>query len=728
MSGKKSGTMFLTAGCLAAAMALPGCQDWPLRTNAVLPLDAHGQIKPAAPQVADRAAERAVLARSVETDRQGRAHSVWVHAIEAEPYRWQYRNLEELMNRPADQRVDFRRAAADADPIVAANAAIALGRLGDAAAVEPLARAVRMPTLPLPMRCAAAESLAALNTAKAAVALRGLLDQYQGSGKGSVALPELHAELLRGLAKHAEPADDAYFERGLASASVEVKLAAMSRWKSGGELPKEAVALRGHSDPRVRAAVLDAMNRACHPDIVARAIEATNDTDLNVRLTAIRCLGAHAAEDETAQAKLRSLLDKTQTEWIRTAAVAALAEAHCRDLVLNAVEDESWRVRQKVAESLATLGSSPPHPVAVVHKLLRDPSSQVQQQAVRSLGAWPVAAGGPLLLDALESTSLGVRRDAAATFADLLTSRATEMRPFPFDAAPQQRTAALETLRAQFRQEFPQTVALASATSPAKAASTDGEQRQIDEWIEQLGSPEVIQRRRVSGELARQAVKQPLSAAAVERIYARSAAEPDALVWQNLLAAAAHGGPMARQLAYAGLSHASAEVRRRACELLAQEPSMEHARALLATLDDKNATVVVAALRALGAAGRLDNPEPVRRLLGSSHSLIVLEAALTLTRMGDRAGLAALERLAYSSDPQVQCQAAEAIGQWADPSLVPALVRLLDAPVSVQRAALAALPRCAGQDIAALGQPPRNTSERITRWKNWAAKRMTKVE
>jgi HEAT repeat protein len=693
------------AAAWAVALLCAGCQ-WMPGAVPVRPL-----ALDAAPQ-AGAAADREVLARSVAPDPRGTPQSVWVHAIDAVPYRWRYAHLEEMVARPAPQRPDFRRAAADADIVVATNASIALSRVGDASAVGALERAARTATLPMPMRCAAIEGIASINAPSAAHALRGLLQQYQGDGQRTANgyTAELHAELLRGLARHAEPADDALFEHGLRSRSAEVKLAALTRWKSGGELPREVVDLRRHNDPRVRAAVLEALQRSRSPEAIARAAEALNDTELSVRITAIRCLGDVGGDE--AHARLRPMLQKHQSEAIRAAAVAALAKADSRRDVYAAIDDESWRVRMKVAESLAKWPDG--ESALVARKLLTDVSSHVQRQVVASIAGWPVDLSGPLLLTAMESPAFNLRREAT----DALAARWHAAGEYQFDAVAERRGEVIDQLRLQFQREYPSAAMTAAAAKPAEFSASEA--ASLAGHLGQLASLQITERRRAATELARLAAQRPLPPQAVDEIVARGAAEEDVLVWQSLLPAVARGGPAAHQLAYAGLSHPSAEVRRRACEWLAAEPHPQHARVLLPSLDDRNLNVAAAALRALGAGGQIDDVAPVRRLLGSSNAQVAFEAAAALSRVGDRAGLAALERMAYHDDPQLQRQAAEAMGGLADPSFVPALLRLLDGHVSVQRAALASLPRCVGADVAEEGPAPQNTSERIARWRRWA--------
>jgi hypothetical protein len=270
---------------------------------------------------------------------------------------------------------------------------------------------------------------------------------------------------------------------------------------------------------------------------------------------------------------------------------------------------------------------------------------------------------------------------------------------------------ALEQLVCDRRRPLPEVIYrdVLPRCDPALAALND------------LGSPDLSQRRRAADQLAELTKQQPLGRLAVLRLGELIAAEPDQLVWRSVLLAVA-GDPSepSIRLAYAAISHPAPEVRRRACEHLTAHPHPDHAQVLVPALQDPSHAVVCAAARALGAAGRLDDTAPLRRLLGSPNEQLQLEAAVALVRLGDPVGTEALERMAFSKDPVIQRQAAEAMGVSGDPSLTPTLIRLLDARTSVGRAALESLPKTVGRDVSQDGaQPPESTTEQIRRWKQW---------
>lgn len=721
---------------------------------------------------ADFAADRAVLARSIETDPHGRSLSVWIRAAEPSqaPWRWRYPNLEELLARPAHQRPDFSRFLADEDRVVAINAAIALARCGDGSGRQRLATAAGAPEIPLPMRCAAVEAMAALPGAATVGSLRELIDQYGREQRNGTSryIADLHAELIRGLGRHLDAADDPRFVEALRSPAADVRLEALTAWSAGRRsgLPIEAVDLRSDGDWRVRAAALQALAKRRHPQAHEYANTALRDNDMRVRIAAVAALGELGSDD--ARATLAGLIQKNQPERIRAESVAALTRLGAKQPVLDAAGDPSWRVRLKVAEALAAWPDR--DGIAAARRLLDDPSSEVERAVIAALAPWPLEQAGPLLLLAMGKDGLMARKSAVAQ----LVARWPAAADFPPEGSPERRAEVLEHLESQLRQQF----CLIDQAALAEAASGGGSARpvtpaqlvQIEQLVErqdvqgllkfgpglvesleqlvcdrgqplpeliyrdvlprcgpvfvalsELGSPDLSQRRHAADRLAELAKQQPLGRLAVTRLVELVAAEPDQLVWRSVLLAVA-GDPSepSIRLAYAAIGHASPEVRRRACEHLAAHPHPQHAAVLLPALQDASHSVVCAAIRALGATGRLDDTEPLRRLSGSTNEQVQLEAGVALVRLGDACGPAALERLAYSNDPIIQRRAAEAMGEVADPSLTPTLIRLLDGQAGVCRAALESLPKTVGRDVAQDDGPPaENTSERIRRWKQW---------
>lgn len=785
----------VATACLLAGLGTPGC-GW-LRDGVLpeLPLAAGGRpeeaqkasppssLDPTDP-AGDPSGDRAVLARG--GDAEGR--SVWIRAIRppqgdsAEPeYRWRYPDLEDLLARPPQRRPDWHRHLAAADPIVATNAAIALARSGDASGAEQLADAARGPAINRPMRCAAVEALATLEGPSVVALLRELLEQYGRSTRqaGSTYHADLHAELIRGLARHVDPADDPNFVAALRSRSAEVRVEAVRAWAAGrvGSLPVEVADMRtdGHAD--VRAALMLTLARRRHGEAHRYLAAAVRDHDVKVRTAAIGALGELGGPE--ARSTLELLLDD-HAEAIRAAAVSALAKSGARQEMLRAAGDRSWRVRLEVARALAgefAMASSTLLPVeddpavmAAAGQLLQDPSAMIQREVVAAVAQWPLQRSGTILLEGLASRSLLTRRTAA----EQLAARWPPAMEFPVEGPPQRRQRVREELQRRFREQFgrAEQVSLTEASPGGAPISTitPGQLDHLEQLVrrqdvgalidfgpdlvealeqlafdrhlplpeviyrevlprygpvyavlDRLAAAEVSERREAAGELAELAGEGPLGRLAVTRLFQLVVGEPDQLVWHDVLAAlASEAGEAPVRLAYAAISHPSAEVRRRACDYLAAHPHPDHAQMLLPALQDRDQGVLRAALGALGAAGDPDAAQPLRRLLRTTNEYLRLETAVALVRLGDPAGAAALQRLAYSTDPKVRRKVATAMGDAADTTYVPALIRLLDDRPAVCHAALEGLHKAVGHDVSASeDQAPAGTPERVRRWKQW---------
>jgi HEAT repeat protein len=775
---------FLSPGWLVPAlMLLAGCQGLTgsMQLAAFAPNERKAQSQATAPSSSTSgapadssssalsAADRAILARATDKDAKGRTRSVWIRSVDrSAEFHWHYPKLDEILARPPTRQPNFHTLLTDSDPIVSANAAIVLARAGQGAGREQLVAAVAAPDIPLPQRCAAVEALANLNDPKAVQSLKELLAQYGRQQKDAKTpyIPELHAELIHGLARRDEPGRNPLFIEALKSPSPDVRLEALKAFAASREtqLPREAVDLCTSGDWRLRAAALEAMASHGHPQASGYISSALSDGDVRVRNAAIAALGILGTPE--AVAMLEKML-KDPNEAVRAQAVAALGAAKHERLVIEAAGDKSWRVRRKVAEALASFPDR--EAAAALERLLDDNSAEVRLAAVAAVKAWPVERSGPLLLAAM-SNSVFVARKAAAEQLAAVWPPAAE---FPVEGPPDRRAEVLKQLNKAFRSQMssasadamlvaaspPQTTKKASPAQVAeverliseknfKALADFGptlsdalEQLQYDRKqplpdevyrdvlakhdrvfavLDQLTSTETVQRRRAAERLADLAGKTPPGRLAVGRLAQIMSVEQDALVWQSVLQAVADDpSRQAAELACMGVGHASAEVRRRACEHLAAHADPAHVQVLIPALDDQDQAVVCQAIRALAAA-KTPDAKPIQRLLACGNEDIQLEAAAALARLGDPAAKPALERLAYSRDPAVRTKTARAMGECPDPEFTGALIRLLNDNQTVARAALVSLPKVVGKDMSqSPDQTPATSTEKILRWKNW---------
>ena len=252
-----------------------------------------------------------------------------------------------------------------------------------------------------------------------------------------------------------------------------------------------------------------------------------------------------------------------------------------------------------------------------------------------------------------------------------------------------------------------------------------------------LSSPAVDVRRRAAVALRAASQAQPLSPLAIDRLTTLAEAEKDALVWQALVDAAGTSGSgvgaaqASDRFWQLALEHPQSEVRRRACEYVGRLQRAKLASSLAKLADDRDSHVARAAARALGQLGPQADTAALEKMLASRDRSVRVEAAASLCKAGMHAGEAAISRLSYDPDPQIRMQVADAIGELADEQFIPILIRFLDDARSVQRAALLALPKVAGQDLAAAntgtdGTPP-TIAQQVAAWKTWDSKRQLNV-
>jgi HEAT repeat protein len=248
----------------------------------------------------------------------------------------------------------------------------------------------------------------------------------------------------------------------------------------------------------------------------------------------------------------------------------------------------------------------------------------------------------------------------------------------------------------------------------------------VDAILGRFEARDPIQRRAAAEALAKQADAGRLPARVLARVGELCATENDALVWQGVLAAiAADGSDEAAGLAYLAIGNRSPEVRRRACQYLEAHGDPRHVPALLPALDDESGAVTLAAIKALGAVGKLDDPRPLVNLLASSEKQVRIEAGVALARGGATQGAAALERLAIDADPETRLRAAKVMGELADAEYLPTLMALLADRSEIQRAALHSLAQVAPAESATALKAvdddgiPLPPSEQVRRWQRW---------
>jgi hypothetical protein len=136
----------------------------------------------------------------------------WVQATgKSSPHRWRHALIDAEPARDKEKTTGLTSALRSENPLVRANAAIALARSGDMASDERLVAAIRERQLPLPLRQAAAEALGRSTSPAARQSVRELLAEYGRFGEEfkTQYLPELHAELVHAVGTTGKASDPA---------------------------------------------------------------------------------------------------------------------------------------------------------------------------------------------------------------------------------------------------------------------------------------------------------------------------------------------------------------------------------------------------------------------------------------------------------------------------------------------------------------------------------------
>jgi HEAT repeat protein len=211
---------------------------------------------------------------------------------------------------------------------------------------------------------------------------------------------------------------------------------------------------------------------------------------------------------------------------------------------------------------------------------------------------------------------------------------------------------------------------------------------------------------------------------ATARLCALMTSETDPIVWFRALEAIDNEpSEPAVRMAHLALSQSAGEVRRKACEYLAGHPDPAHESFLLPLLSDPQQAIVLAAIRALGAAGRMENTSALKNELAASSEEVQLAAAVALARLNDPVGDNAIDRLSYSRDVRIRGQLAQGLGELGERRFTAVLIRLLDdSKATVSHAALASLPKITGRDLAlSIDGGSVSAGEQMARWKKWWA-------
>jgi HEAT repeat protein len=560
--------------------------------------------------------------------------------------------------------------------------------------------------------------------------------------------------------------------------------------KRDAQFPSTVLNCRVDPDFSVRRTFIDWLGRARPVGAFDLLKTQAESAEAGLRQAALESLGQ--LHTDAARAEIKSQVEKTR-DTLRAAAVRALASWGIEE-VAHYTHDRSQAVRVAVAGELgkqATLDSA-----VLLMALVVDNDGDVQLAAVEAVKPWPDELAFPLLLHAMRDSSAKAR---LASFSQLSQRRKVDI-DYRFDGPPDQRQAAVNAVAAavgsslsyldQLLRREPRAVSQADKLRTAEIRehlatlienpSDSAPATAAREWLTGIGpkdlplvetflkqptkaSPEAIYRdvlprispiyaalidlensdltvrRRGARALADRGQAASLSRPVLARLQERLYHETDELVWRGaMLAISSDSTDECAQIANLAQHQQSAEVREMGCEFLARHGQPAYAVWLLDLLDDRDRSVKLAAIRALGNCGnqvavrglkpdKARNASPnLRTLLSSADAGVRFAAAVSLCRLGTPEGTQELVRLSYHSSPDTRAQAVKEMGLSGQTRFVSHLVGLgwTERNSQVRQAILDSLDRLVPEENRprALGETP-SPDAKIKCWVQWLQQR-----
>ncbi|HET7697573.1 MAG TPA: HEAT repeat domain-containing protein [Vicinamibacterales bacterium] len=489
-------------------------------------------------------------------------------------------------------------------PDITQPVADALGELGGAEAVAPLAAVVNETG----------------HAAPVARALARIYERYEEHyAGGALIVSELQAAIAPSGAQRLLDAVDA------ASADDLPGLVTVLGWLRGPAVERALARLLGQ--PTVRSAVIEAIaRREASAGIVDTLVEQLRADDADVRLAAIAALGRIG--DRRAAPALAATLDRPRREIVAAAsALARIGDPSSFEALLPLLSHQDAAVRQAAIGALNSLG----HPAMAsrVAALLSSPDPRTRESAVRIAGYFGYPDCVDTLIERCADADDAVRRAAVEHLPYLDDPRvAAQLARALDDPAARVRAAAAQALAH---------LASAAAREPLRRALQDG-----DPWVRYYAV-------RSLGEIR--------DGSALERLSALAAADPAMHVRIAALESfGAIGEPAALDvlLQYAG--DAETDLAAAALRALGRFDA-DRARAALKNAlrapDAMRRTAAVAGLRASAAPDAVD---ALAWTAGADTDAAVAAAAIEALgaiagRSGDPFARAAAALLALTADP-----------------------------------------------------------------------------
>ncbi len=470
------------------------------------------------------------------------------------------------------------------------------------------------------------------------------------------------------------------FEAALADPDLDVRLiGAQSAARAGVDVADRLLPWLTDPELRLREGACMYFTRRPQGKVIKVVSRALGDSEVRVRLAAVRALGASGSTDAVAPllARLDDVSSKVRQEVAR--ALSRLGDRRAVTPLVSKISDEAPEVRQSVVRTLGDLGD--PRAAPALGIALRDAANEVRLEALASLGrlraADAVASIAPLVFDARRAGGNDTRRAALGALGRIGSPAAVDaiVRAFGLDddegaglrasaareAAVRAGDVATPTLLALLRDGVPPTLTRPPGTRTPSAA-------------------EVL----ASAAYAIAALHAPGASEAVERALRRGDLAP--VVAMRALGVLGDSSSLTTCLEQVNAS--DAETRREALAATARMLDPEHpdGRAVEPLLASLARAQDELALAGPGAESRsLETAAEIARLLG---------------RTGAARALPVLIGLTTSKASRLRLAAVEALGTLGDPGAGATLVKLIDDPDGeVRMRAGIALGRAGGGDV-----------------------------
>ncbi|MDR2116924.1 MAG: HEAT repeat domain-containing protein, partial [Planctomycetaceae bacterium] len=509
--------------------------------------------------------------------------------------------------------------------------------------------------------------------------------------------PTIRTEMIRTLGFWKDPEIWTFVQNDL-NGEMMVRHAAMTALADAGcreAVPMLKQKLRDSVASNRAKAVESLRKLGCFEDVFSMV----NDQDSNVRIEVVKAFADRCSPQTVAMAKQ---MINDYYEKIRLATLNAISDWQLGEsglLLLEAAKSQHAATRQLALEILAK------HGIAVKElNPLELPKNQTEQyeQLVRCFHE---------VLDSAEHQVQERQGDTffPSDFSSNISPNFSSKSDFPNDLILNevryclndwQRADCLPEERKEIRNRL---ISLEDQLLPALNYLYEFERRKIPdsldsvlsetnpvfEWIVQLKSNDVNEKRKAASEIVRWSAVRSVDKLTLRRIEEQANYQTDSLVIASLLEVIRkNDSELSKQLAATLLQSESLKLRCLSCEIFREFGDGHDLPRLIELLYDPNRKVFQNSLDAILAIferaeaddyekERTEITEKLETKLLQDDVYLQLEVAAGLHRLGNSIGEETFRRLAISSDSRIRGDVAQKVAELGDPVFVPLLIYFL---------------------------------------------------